>query len=89
MDSQLSELMSQFPRSIQVITGISGFDLGTVSGYFGVMFLYIALLGTIHALLLGSNIIAKEERDKTSEFLFTKPISRSRVINGKIVSRVC
>jgi ABC-2 type transport system permease protein len=80
----ITDLMKQFPRSVQVIFGISDFDLTKISGFFGVTFMYIALLATIHAILLGSGIIAKEERDKTSEFLLTKPTSRSKVITAKI-----
>jgi len=34
--------------------------------------------------MLGAGIISKEERDKTSEFLFAKPISRFKVITSKI-----
>jgi ABC-2 type transport system permease protein len=77
-------LMDQFPKAVKVIFGINGFDLSTVSGYFGVLFLYIALAATLHALLLGTEIISKEERDKTTEFLFVKPLSRLKVLLQKL-----
>lgn len=82
----IATLVNQFPHSVQVIFGISGFDLSKVSGYYGVLFLYIALTGALHAVLLGSEIIAKEERDRTSEFLFVRPISRIRVITIKLLA---
>ena len=84
----IKSLISQFPQSIQTIFGISGFNLDTVRGYFGVIFMYIALMATIHAVLLGAGIISKEERDRTSEFLFTKPISRFKIITSKISAGV-
>lgn len=34
--------------------------------------------------MLGATIIAKEERDKTAEFLFVKPVSRPRIICAKL-----
>jgi len=80
------ELMSQFPQSVQTALGFTGFDLTKASGYYGVLFMYIALMVTVHAVLLGAGILSKEERDKTSEFLFVKPISRSKVLTGKILA---
>ena len=38
--------------------------------------------------LIGANMIAKEEQDKTAEFLFVKPISRNKVITFKILAAV-
>jgi len=84
----ISDLMAQFPQSIQAIFGLTGFDLNTASGYYGVLFMYLALMGTVHAVLLGSGIISKEERDRTSEFLFVKPISRAKVITAKLLAGV-
>jgi ABC-2 type transport system permease protein len=40
----------------------------------------------IYAAILGSNIISKEERDKTAEFIYVKPISRSYIITSKLVA---
>lgn len=80
----VSQLMDSFPKSIQTIFGLSGFDISKPREYFGVLFLYIALMATIHAILLGTDLISKEERDKTTEYLFVKPISRQSVISYKI-----
>jgi ABC-2 type transport system permease protein len=82
----VTEIFDQFPKSFQIIFGLSGFDITTASGYFGLLFLYLALMATIHAVLIGSDIIAKEERDRTSEFLLVKPISRSAVITAKLTA---
>lgn len=81
-----SEFMNAFPKAVLVIMGIQGFDLTTVIGYFGVLFIYIVLMATIHAAMIGSEIISKEERDRTSEFLFPKPVSRSRVVSEKLLA---
>ncbi len=82
----VTEMMKQFPKSIQAIFGMTGFDLTTISGFYGVMFMYIALMATVHAVILGSDIIAKEERDRTTEFLFVRPVSRVKVISAKILA---
>ncbi len=82
----INQLMAQFPKSVQIILGISGFDLTTAAGFYGLLFIYIAIMAAIHATLIGSDMIAKEERDKTSEFLFSKPISRAKAITGKLLA---
>lgn len=82
----IASIVDQFPKTVQIIFGTSGFDLTKVSGYYGVLFLYIALMATAHAALLGSEMISKEERDRTSEFLFVRPVKRSRVITAKLLA---
>ena len=80
----ITDLIAQLPYAIQTIFGLTGFDLSKASGFYGVLFIYIALMATVHAVLLGTDIISKEERDKTFEFLFVKPISRAKVITAKV-----
>jgi ABC-2 type transport system permease protein len=80
----MNELMADMPKSLQAIMGTGVFDLSKASGYYGVLFLYLLMMATIHAVLLGANIISKEERDKTSEFLFVKPLSRKNIITSKL-----
>lgn len=82
----MSGILDQFPKTVQTIFGISGFDMSKVSGFFGIIFMYIALMATIHAILLGSDMISKEERDRTSEFLFVKPVSRAWAITAKLLA---
>jgi ABC-2 type transport system permease protein len=82
----LNEIMTQMPKSLGAVFGVGVFDLSKASGFYGVLFMYIAVMAAIHASMLGANIISKEERDKTSEFLFVKPVSRSRVISFKLLA---
>lgn len=84
----VNDLWAQMPKSLQVILGIGIFDLSTAIGYYGVLFLYLVVMATIHAVMLGSNIVAKEERDKTAEFLFVKPASRNRIITSKLLASI-
>ncbi|MCA0148392.1 ABC transporter permease [Rossellomorea vietnamensis] len=82
----MNELMEGLPKSMQAIFGIGSLDMETASGYYGVLFLYIVLLATIHAALTGATIISKEERDKTAEFLFVKPLPRKKIIGLKLAA---
>lgn len=82
----LNEIMSKMPKSMQAIMGTNDFDLTTIGGYYGILFLYILLIATVHSAMLGSSIILKEERDKTTEFLLVKPVSRNRIITSKLLA---
>lgn len=81
-----SEVLAHLPHSIRALFGMGSFNVSVMSGYFAFLFSYIVLLAAIHAVLLGSGIIAKEERDKTSEFLLVKPVSRTAVITAKLAA---
>lgn len=80
----INDVMSKLPKVLQSIFGIGVFDLSKASGFYGILFLYLVLMTTIHAAMLGANIISKEERDKTTEFLMVKPISRDKIITAKL-----
>ncbi|MGF3102819.1 ABC transporter permease subunit [Rossellomorea sp. DUT-2] len=82
----MNELMAQMPKSLQAFLGVGSLDMSTASGFYGVLFLYILLLSTIHATMIGATIISKEERDKTIEFLFVKPLPRKKIIGIKLLA---
>jgi ABC-2 type transport system permease protein len=86
-NQSLNELVTQLPVAVQVLLGIRGsFDLSTASGYYGLCFYYLSLMAMLHASLLGAGIISKEERDKTTEFLMAKPVSRIQIISAKLLT---
>lgn len=82
----INDIMSKMPKSIQAISGVGTFDLSKASGFYGLLYLYLAVMAAIHASMLGADIISKEERDKTTEFLFAKPVSRSGIITSKLLA---
>jgi len=82
--AKLEEMMELYPESM-----IRMFNMGTLSlsdplGFYGVeVFFMVVLFGGIYAAILGSGILAKEEDEKTIEFLLAKPVSRGSVILEK------
>lgn len=82
----INEMLAKMPYSIKVLLGFNSFDMSTISGYFALFFLYIEIAAAIHAVLLGSGILSKEERDKTTEFLMAKPVSRTSIISCKLLA---
>jgi ABC-2 type transport system permease protein len=82
----VTELFDKMPKSLKAVLGFGGFDVTKASGFYGMLFLYLVIMVTIHAVMLGANIISKEERDKTTEFLMVKPVSRTRIITSKLLA---
>lgn len=84
-NQSLNELVTQLPAAVKVLLGLRGaFDLSTAAGYYGLCYYYLVVMGTIHAAMIGAGVIAKEESDKTTEFLIVKPVSRSRILTAKL-----
>lgn len=83
-----NELASQMPAPIKAMLGFGSFDLSNALGYFGIMFFYITLMLAAHASMLGADILSKEERDKTTEYIYVKPISRNSLLISKISAAI-
>lgn len=85
-DPEMLKMLDAMPAAVMDAMNMRAFNLTTVAGFFGVMFIYFSLMGAIAAAMWGSDIIAKEERDKTVEFALVLPVSRSRVITAKALA---
>ena len=83
---EMLAILDSMPPALLSAFNFNAFNLTTVTGFFGVMFTYFALLSTIFAIMLGSDIISKEERDKTVEFALTLPIPRRKLVTSKILA---
>ena len=80
---EMLKVLDSLPPAMVAAFSFRGFNLTTVTGFFGLMFTYYALILSIAAAMWGSDIISKEERDKTVEFSLTLPVTRSRVVTAK------
>lgn len=79
-------ILDSLPSAVVDALNLQAFNLTTVSGFFGIMYMYYALLLGIAAAMWGSDVISKEERDKTVEFSLTMPATRSRLISAKALA---
>jgi ABC-2 type transport system permease protein len=81
-----TKLLNAMPQAMLDAMNLKAFNITTVIGFYGIMFVYFGLLGAIAAAMWGSDMISKEERDKTVEFSLVLPVSRSRVITAKALA---
>ena len=82
----VNEFMAQIPLAMKDIMGIGSGDLTSVMVFYSIFFMYFMLLAAVHSSMLGVIIVAKEERDKTADFLYVKPIRRQYAVSFKILA---
>jgi ABC-2 type transport system permease protein len=85
---EMTAILNDFPKAMTDAFNLKAFNLTTVTGFFGIMFTYYALLLSVSAAMWGSDIISKEERDKTVEFSLTLPVTRQKLITAKTMTAV-
>lgn len=84
----IGQITSQFPPEVIRALGLSSLDLGTVLGYYGYIFLFIMLVGSVYSLKLGLSALSEEVRAKTTDFLLSKPVRRTLIISAKTLGIV-
>ena len=84
-NSKILAMMSILPKGALQFKGISDIDdLFSVLGFYSANnVIYMMVLGSIYAIVLSSNILLKEEYNKTAEYLLSWPLTRSEVFAGK------
>jgi len=85
--SKIMGMMNLIPKGALQFKGISNFnDLFSVLGFYAVNnIIYMMVLGSIFAIVLSSNILLKEEYNKTAEYLLARPVTRSEIFVSKLV----
>ncbi|MDX8343570.1 ABC transporter permease subunit [Rossellomorea sp. YZS02] len=83
---QFKKLLEGFPEGVRKALGIQVDTIGSLNGFYSYIFLYITLCGAIQAMNLGISIGSKEIREKTADFLFTKPVTRMKILSSKVLA---
>lgn len=84
----LADVLKMMPEAMLKAFSMENANLTTVGGFVSLISFYLFVMIGVYAVLLGNNIISKEERDKTAEFFMTLPISRVQVITSKLIAAI-
>ena len=87
MKGEMDTLTSVFASmgSFTAAFGMDRLSFGELSGFYAIECGNIlGLGGAFFAALTAVNVLAKEEKDRTAEFLLTHPVSRGRVLAEKL-----
>lgn len=89
MGDQMDEISKTFAEmgDFTQAFGMDKLNFGEFIGFFGIECgNVLGLGGAFFASLLGISALAKEEKERTAEFLFSHPVSRQRVITEKLLA---
>ncbi len=82
----INEMMEMFPE--ELLTAFN-MDISAIDSAFGWLksegFVFILLITGCYSGILGSNILLKEENDKTVEYLNSLPIKRKTIVLNKVL----
>ena len=82
----IDEMMKIFPEEMLKAFNM---DISTIDSAFGWLktegFVFVLLITGVYSGILGSNILLKEESDKTIEYLNSVPVTRKNIVINKIL----
>ena len=82
----IDELMKVFPKEVLTMFNMDVTSISTAFGWLKTEgFVFVLLIVGIYSSILGGTILAKEESDKTIEYLSSLPIKRSKIVTNKII----
>ena len=83
----MDEMMEMFPKEMLTVFNM---DISSIDSAFGWLktegFIFVLLIIGCYSGILGSNILLKEESDKTIEYLNSLPVKRSSIVFSKVIS---
>ena len=89
MEGEMEEVSEMF-SSMGAFTAAFGMDklnFGTLIGFYAIECGNIlGIGGAFFAAILGITALAKEEKERTAEFLLSHPVSRNKVITEKLIA---
>ena len=78
------KLLEGFPPALRSALDISFNNFFTFFGFYGYSFTYVSVAGATFGAILGLGTFSKETRSKTTDFLLSKPMSRSGIFGAKL-----
>jgi ABC-2 type transport system permease protein len=83
---EFQKIMEGYPEAIRNALGFSLGSFFTILGFYCFPLSFITLCGAIQGMNLGTSIVSKEVREKTADFLLTKPVTRTTVLTAKLMA---
>ena len=79
--------MEAMPEELLQFVGMSSFDdMSNYISYFGMIFNLVLIAISIFAATFGANLLFKEEKSKSIEFLYSLEVSRSEIYFSKLIT---
>ncbi len=82
----VNEMLEGFSPELIEMFGFDAVDFTQAMGYYGYIFQYILLAVLIQFMLVGANLLSREEDSGTINFLYAKPLSRGTITLTKFLA---
>lgn len=88
MDSRaaVENALVSLPPAFAAVFGVEAGAIFSFGGFFQFIYTYIGVIGAIMASSLALSAFSREKRSRCVDFLFVKPVARSRVFVSKLLS---
>lgn len=87
MQELVGSKLEVLPEAFLEAFNISGAtDFSNISDFSAYVLQYIIMAGGIYAAILGVSALVKEESEGTIEFLYSKPVTRNKIITAKVLA---
>ncbi len=80
----MNKVLKRFPPEFLAAFGMNNVNLATVLGFYSFVFLFVQICLSIQASNYGFGLVSVEESELTADFLLTKPVSRTQILNSKL-----
>lgn len=82
----VNDLMKQFPRELLLAFGMEDMDWSSITGYFGMLFVFVQICLAVQAANYGFGLVSVEESEWTADFLLSKPVGRGHILTAKLLA---
>ena len=87
MGQDLQALIANFPEGMTRAMGMDVTAWTNILSYYSTYFgMHIMILTSVFSITLSANILSKEEREGTADFLLTRPVTREEVVWSKVAA---
>ena len=83
---EFKKLLAGYPLAMRKAIGLNLETIFTILGFYSYALTFTTLCAAIQAMNLGTGILSKEVREKTADFLLTKPVTRTQVLTSKLLA---
>ncbi len=82
----LNDMINTMPNVVQAMYGLKDINISTLSGYTAVVINMILIMVALHGIFLGMSHLRHEQKNKTMDFIFVKPIRKKSILRYKILA---
>lgn len=84
--ADLIEVFNRYPKEVLVAFGFDIDQFFSAIGFYCFVLVYIELIASTQAIMLGLGTSGRELRLRTTEFIITKPVKRTTILLAKVLS---